>query len=156
MGVFVLDLYAASSGLADAHAALRAAHLATATPTLMGVGAFLGPWTHTRILVDLSLLSLSAGLFSVPLYAYVQQRSPHTHRARVMAANNILNALFMVTSALITGALLTWGVSISGIWLWLGVAHGLVCAVLLAQMPQLPRRFGVMLQQWVKAKGKAL
>jgi hypothetical protein len=73
-----------------------------------------------------------------------------------MAANNILNALFMVTSALVTGALLTWGVSISGIWLWLGVAHGLVCAVLLAQMPQLPRRFGVMLQQWVKAKEKAL
>ena len=136
MGVFVLDLYAASSTLADANAAL-------------------GPWAHTRILVDLSLLSLSAGLFSVPLYAYVQERSPHTHRARVMAANNILNALFMVTSALVTGALLTCGVSISGIWLWLGVAHGLVCALLLARMPQLPRRFWVMLQQWVKAKGKA-
>jgi hypothetical protein len=55
----------------------------------------------------------------------------------------------------VTGALLTWGVSISGIWLWLGVAHGLVCALLLARMPQLPMRFWVMLQQWVKAKGKA-
>ena len=155
MGVFVLDLYAASSGLADAHEASRAADLSAAIVDLMGVGAFLGPWTHTRILVDLSLLSLSAGLFSVPLYAFVQQRSPHTHSARVMAANNILNALFMVTSALITGALLTWGVSISGIWLCLGVSHGLVCALLLARMPQLPSRFWVMLQQWVKAKGKS-
>jgi hypothetical protein len=49
---------------------------------------------------DLFLLSLFAGMYSVPMYALIQLRSPATHRARIIAANNILNALFMIVSAL--------------------------------------------------------
>ena len=50
-------------------------------------------------MVDLVLLSLFAGLYSVPMYALIQLRAPPTHRARIIAANNILNALFMIASA---------------------------------------------------------
>lgn len=55
-----------------------------------------GSWP---VLASLFWLSFSAGIFSVPMYALIQERSPDTHRARITAANNIINALFMIASA---------------------------------------------------------
>src|SRR6202007_2431460 len=60
---------------------------------------FFGHLRHWRILGDVFLLSACAGLYSVPLYALIQTRSAPTHRARIVAANNILNALFMIVAA---------------------------------------------------------
>jgi hypothetical protein len=57
-----------------------------------GAGGFLADPGHWRVMADLGLLALSAGLYSVPMYALIQLRSPPTHRARIIAANNILNA----------------------------------------------------------------
>ena len=57
-------------------------------------------------MADLALLSLFAGLYSVPMYALIQLRAQPSHRARIIAANNILNALFMIASAVIVGVLL--------------------------------------------------
>jgi hypothetical protein len=57
-------------------------------------------------MADLALLSLFAGLYSVPMYALIQLRAQPTHRARIIAANNILNALFMIASSVIAGVLL--------------------------------------------------
>ncbi len=47
-----------------------------------------------------TLLGISGGFYIVPLYAMMQAYSPRLHRARVVAANNILNAIFMVSSAI--------------------------------------------------------
>lgn len=55
-----------------------------------------GNW---RMLVDFLGIAMAGGFFVVPLNAYVQQATPLLKRARVIAANNILNALFMVASA---------------------------------------------------------
>jgi len=81
---------------------------------------------HWRVMADLVLLSLFAGLYSVPMYALIQMRSQPTHRARIIAANNILNALFMVVSALLAGALLSAGFGIIEIFLLTGLANLLV------------------------------
>ena len=51
------------------------------------------------------------GFYSVPLYALIQSRSQPTHRARIIAANNILNSLFMIVSALMAMALTRGGLS---------------------------------------------
>ena len=72
-----------------------------------------------RVLLDLGLLGLFGGFFIVPLYALVQQRSAEAQRARIIAANNILNAAFMVVGALAAAGLLGQGLSIP--WLF-GVA----------------------------------
>ncbi len=48
----------------------------------------------------ITLLGISGGFYIVPLYAMMQAYSPRSHRARVVAANNILNAVFMVSSAI--------------------------------------------------------
>ena len=73
-------------------------------------------------------LSTSGGVFVVPLFAFVQQQSPPERRARVIAAANVLNALFMVLSALVTVALLKAGIGIIGVFAVTGVGTLLVLA----------------------------
>ena len=46
------------------------------------------------------LLGVSGGFYIVPLYAMMQAKAPESHRARVVAANNIFNAIFMVVAAI--------------------------------------------------------
>ncbi|OYT85723.1 MAG: glycerol acyltransferase [Burkholderiales bacterium PBB6] len=128
MSVFAADLWLASSGLAEP----AARHT---------VSGFLAQTPHWRVLADLFLLSLSAGLFSVPMYALIQLRSPASHRARIIAANNILNALFMIGSSLGVGALLSHGVSIPQVFGWLALANALVALWIFLLVPEYLLRF---------------
>ena len=61
-----------------------------------------------RILFDLAMIGVSGGLYIVPLYALVQERSDSKHLSRVIAGNNIINALFMVGAALLAMFILTY------------------------------------------------
>jgi 1-acyl-sn-glycerol-3-phosphate acyltransferase len=127
MSVFAIDLYFASRGLpASAE---------------MGVGAFMQIPAHWRVMVDLALLSLFAGLYSVPMYALIQLRSQPTHRARIIAANNILNALFMIGSSVIAGALLAAHFTIPQIFLFTGIANAIVAGYIFLLVPEYLLRF---------------
>ncbi len=127
MSVFALDLYFASRGL----------------PPSAGYSAreFIGVAAHWRVLIDLGLLSLFAGLYSVPMYALIQLRSPPTHRARIIAANNILNALFMIASSVIVGALLAAGASIPQVFLFVALANVVVGIYIFLLVPEYLLRF---------------
>ncbi|TCB79542.1 MFS transporter [Acinetobacter sp. ANC 4173] len=57
-------------------------------------------WSYYHVMLAVTLLGISGGFYIVPLYAMMQAHSPRSHRARVVAANNILNAVFMVSSAI--------------------------------------------------------
>ncbi len=127
MSVFAIDLYFASRSLPDAE--------------LMGLAAFLAQPAHWRIMADLLLLSLFAGLYSVPMYALIQLRSPATHRARIIAANNILNALFMVVSAVLAGAMLALGFTVPQVFLAVGLANAVVGAYIFLLVPEYLLRF---------------
>ena len=128
MSVFSVDLYFASRGLPPVAEALK-------------LGAFMAQAAHWRVLADLTLLSLFAGLFSVPMYALIQMRSQPTHRARIIAANNILNALFMIASSVIAGALLGAGVSIPQLFLFVGLANAVVAFYIFMLVPEYLLRF---------------
>jgi 1-acyl-sn-glycerol-3-phosphate acyltransferase len=127
MTVFSVDLYFASRGLPDANA--------------LSLQAFLAQAAHYRVLADLALLSLFAGLYSVPMYALIQMRSLPTHRARIIAANNILNALFMIASALLAGGLLQAGFTIPQIFLVVGLANAVVAFYIFLVVPEYLLRF---------------
>lgn len=127
MSVFAIDLYFATRGLPPAQG--------------LGLAAFVADAAHWRVLLDLALLSLFAGLYSVPMYALIQMRSEPTHRARIIATNNILNALFMVASAVITGALLKAGFTIPQVFLFLGVANAVVAFYIFMLVPEYLLRF---------------
>ena len=57
-------------------------------------------WSYYHVMLAVTMLGISGGFYIVPLYAMMQAYSPRSHRARVVAANNILNAVFMVSSAI--------------------------------------------------------
>lgn len=85
---------------------------------------------YLRVLVDLVGIGICGGLFIVPLYAFIQHETPRAKRARIIAALNVINALFMVVSALagilVLGVL---GFSIPGFFLLLSLLNGLVLLV---------------------------
>jgi len=93
------------------------------------------------VMADLALLSLFAGLYSVPMYALIQLRSAVTHRARIIAANNILNALFMIVSSVLAGALLSAHFSIAQIFLFTGLANAVVAFYIFMLVPEYLLRF---------------
>ena len=127
MSVFAVDLYFAS------------VDLPASAP--LSVQQFLGVAAHWRVLADLALLSLFAGLYSVPMYALIQMRALPSHRARVIAANNILNALFMIGSALIVAALLNAGASVPQVFLAVGLANAVVATYIFLLVPEYLLRF---------------
>jgi 1-acyl-sn-glycerol-3-phosphate acyltransferase len=128
MSLFAIDLYFAS------HALPPAGHL-------IGVGEFFGKLAHWRILADLFLLAMFGGFYSVPLYALIQSRSQPTHRARIIAANNILNAFFMIASSLMAIALTSAGVGIPGIFLTTALLNVVVAAYIYSLVPEFLLRF---------------
>ena len=127
MSVFAVDLYFASRGLG-------------ASP-VMNLSVFIAQPAHWRVMADLMLLSLFAGLYSVPMYALIQLRSQSTHRARIIAANNILNALFMIVSAILAGALLKAGFTVPQIFLFVGLANAVVAFYIFLLVPEYLLRF---------------
>ena len=84
----------------------RAARAAGPLPTAADV---LAGGTGWRLLIDLVLLAACGGLFSVPLYALLQERSPPSHRARMVAANNVVNAIAIVIGAVVVAGLAAAG-----------------------------------------------
>ncbi|WP_180066978.1 MFS transporter [Acinetobacter sp. YH12129] len=85
--------------------ALYLAFSLTLVPTLTGPlitlsEVFHQGWGYYHVMIAVTLLGISGGFYIVPLYAMMQAYSPRSHRARVVAANNILNAVFMVSSAI--------------------------------------------------------
>ncbi|WP_042303965.1 MFS transporter [Paraburkholderia kururiensis] len=128
ISVFAIDLYFAS------HALPRAGHL-------LALGEFLRVPAHWRILADLYLLAMFGGFYSVPLYALIQSRSVPSHRARIIAANNILNSLFMIVSALMAVALTSAGVGIPGLYLVTALLNVAVAAYIYLLVPEFLLRF---------------
>ncbi len=113
LSVFGLDLSLASPVALPASAPLS-------VPELLQV------FSTWRVLFDLLAIGLFGGFYIVPLYVLVQMRSDLAHRARIIAANNIINALFMVVGALGAAALLGQGVLIPALFALAALANALV------------------------------
>jgi len=127
MTVFAVDLYFAS-----------AAFTPMANGTLAQFLAAPGAW---RIVADLALLALSAGLYSVPLYALIQSRAERSHVARIVAANNILNAVFMVVASLAATGLLAAGLTIPQLFFVTALMNAAVAVYIYRLVPEFLLRF---------------
>ena len=123
--------------------------------TLFGVDLFLaspaqaehaGSWlqvaaTHWRVLADIALIGLFGGFYIVPLYALIQTRSEKSHQSRIIAANNILNAAFMVLSAGVTLLLFRLGLSIPQLFLATALFNAVVAIYIYTLVPEFLMRF---------------
>ncbi|MBY4729508.1 MFS transporter [Cupriavidus pauculus] len=128
MTVFAVDLYFATHG-----------H--TTGAALSGVSGFLAQSGHWRVLFDLFGVAMFGGFYSVPLYALIQSRCAPTHRARIIAANNILNSFFMIGASLLGVAMTQAGYSIPQLFLVVGLLNAVVAIYIYTLVPEFLLRF---------------
>lgn len=128
MTAFCVDLYFARPGLALASG--------------LDVGTFIDAPGSWRIMADLTLIGLFAGLYIVPLFALVQSRTPKGELSRVIAGLNIQNAFFIVMAAMVGIAVQRFlGWSIPEVFLALGIANALVAILIFSIVPEFFLRF---------------
>ena len=127
LSLFAVDLYFAQP---TAHA------IAVST-----VSDFLSRPGSWRVLIDLSLLGAFGGFYSVPLYALIQKRSKRRHLSRIIAANNIINSVFMVAASALAVTLLRLGLSIPELFLVLAVLNIAVAVYIYGLLPEFLMRF---------------
>src|SRR5258706_10162209 len=137
MTVFAVDLWFATHGMVSD---TKVATLVSDN-NLRSVGQFLADWHSWRVMADLFLLALFGGFFSVPLYALIQARAEPSHRARIIAANNILNALFIIVAALMSKALLDSGLGFPELFLVVGLMNAAVAGYIYMLVPEFLMRF---------------
>jgi len=125
--LFAVDLYFASP--------------AAPSPTELGAMQFLAQAGAWRVLFDLGMIGVFGGFFVVPLYALIQQRAPREATSRVIAANNILNAVFIVAAALFGAMLLKLGLTIPELLLVTGILNVVVAAYIYTLVPEFLLRF---------------
>ncbi len=127
MTLFAVDAYFAARG-----------YLPPGDP---GIVAFLSHWGGVRIAIDLLMLALSCGLYSVPLYALIQARSDRAFTARIVAANNILNSLFMIVASVMAALLLRNGLTIAELFLVTAALNMAVAVYIYRLVPEFLLRF---------------
>lgn len=113
-----------------------------ATSHVLSWQTFLGRPESYRLLFDLAGLGISGGIFIVPLYAFVQERAEESFRARTIAVINIMNALFMVGSA-ITGMIFLglMDLSIPDFFLVISIMNIVVCLYVFLHVDEFAIRF---------------
>ena len=107
--IFVLDLYFATP--------------LNNSEQITNISIFLNEPKNWRIIFDLIMIGASGGIFSVPLYANIQKQANVKYLSRIIAANNILNAVFMVSASLLAIITLTSGLSILEFFVLLSIMN---------------------------------
>jgi MFS family permease len=127
LSVFAIDLFFAVNAIPT-----------PTTDELLAVSNMFEHAYYWRVMLDIIMLGMSGGFYIVPLYAYMQEQSPETHRARIIAANNILNALFMVVSAIISIIVLSiLKYSLASLFLFTAILSALVCGLVIYKLQRL-------------------
>ena len=125
LSLFALDLYLATPSVA----------VSTNTP-LLSFSTYFSSFANCRIAIDFFLFSMCTGLFIVPLYTYLQITGNNNQRARIIAANNILNALAMVIGSILVMLMIAYHFTIAAVFLVLAIANALIAWFLKQLLPQ--------------------
>ena len=95
-----------------------------------------------RILIDMAMLGAFGGLYSVPLYAFIQQRAKRQHLSRIIAGTNIINSFFMVCANILAVVLLNFaGISIPEFFVVLAALNAVVAIYIYSLLPEFLMRF---------------
>jgi hypothetical protein len=107
----------------------------------LGLREFLATPGNFRILFDLLMIGVFGGFYIVPLYSLVQTRAERSHLSRVIAANNILNALFMVVATIMAIVLFNYGFNIPEVLLITAILNAAVAVYIFSLVPEFVMRF---------------
>ena len=99
-------------------------HLISESDQLIGLNYFLSSAIlNWFIILGLLTIAISSGIYVVPLYALMQQRSEAKYLSRIIAANNVFNALFMIFASLVAAILFSLHFNVLEIFLVVGIAN---------------------------------
>ena len=132
LSVFAIDLYFAQPEMSTMA-------VSTTSELLSRPGS-------SRILFDIAMLGAAGGIYSVPLYALIQERAPRHHLSRIIAANNILNSLFIVSAAILALVTLNAGLSIPEFFVLIALMNAAFAAWIYLSLPEFWRRF----RAWIR------
>jgi len=125
MTLFAVDLYFASQNFVGGNGS-----------ELMTVGQFMSHLANIRIVIDLVVIAIFGGIYIVPLYAIVQDRSPPAKRSRMIASINIFNSFFMTVSAIGSAMLISWGFTIPEVFLIVAILNAFVALYICKMLPE--------------------
>jgi 1-acyl-sn-glycerol-3-phosphate acyltransferase len=136
MTIFILDLFFARPSW-------------TADPNqLLSLSQFLNTDVGPRLLFDFLMMSVFGGFFMLPLYTFIQDRSEPESRSRVIAGNNVMNAIFMVASSIMIILFQSLKLSYPQMFLILAVMNFSVAVYIYFKIPEFTLRF----LSWVLAR----
>lgn len=135
LSFFGIDLYASSTSIHAGYSGI-----------VLNYTSFLSGFNHVRLLADIVLIGLFAGFYIVPLYVLIQTRVAQKVQSRVIAANNIMNAFFMVASAGFSVWVFNTGHTIPQLFLITALLNALVMVYLCLRQPEYFTQF----IRWVK------
>lgn len=139
LSLFGIDLSISSTSIHEASSGM-----------LLDYKSFLTQLNHWRLLADIALIGLFGGFYIVPLYVLIQTRADKHYQSRVIAANNIMNAFFMVASAAFSVWIFKMGYSIPQLFLYTAILNALVIMYLCLRQPEYFTQFLV----WVKSSSR--
>ena len=113
----------------------------SSSSTLIGFYGFIIDQANWRLIIDIFLLGTFGGIYIVPLYALIQTRSKPNRRSRVIAGNNILNALFIVIAGLYAIFLLNAGLTIPQLFFVAAILNAVVAIYIYTLIPEFIMRF---------------
>lgn len=105
-------------------------HMAAPSGELIHLGNYFNSAAHIRILVDLAIMSFCGGLFIVPLYALLQTDSAEGERARIIASNNVVNAMFISVASVLCAVMYRLGFEVLDVLLVFAALNVPVIALL--------------------------
>ncbi|MBC8210035.1 MAG: MFS transporter [Gammaproteobacteria bacterium] len=108
--------------------------------TLLSPLEFIEISANIHVMFVIFILGVFGGLYIVPLFALVQKRSEVDKRARIIAANNVLNALFMVLATVFSMLVLGSGLSIKLLLLFIALLNLIVAGLIMLQVPEFMQR----------------
>lgn len=113
MSIFIIDLFFASQQVMHGVQPIE-----LVTPVL-----YFKTFDHWRIVIDLFFITFCGGIYIVPLYSILQYRAKNEFKARIIASNNIMNALWMTIGAIATGVMLKLKFTIPQMFLMVGILN---------------------------------
>jgi MFS family permease len=122
--------------------------------TLLSVSQFLCAPGGLHVLLALLMIAVFSGFYTVPLMTFIQQRSAVTERSRVIAGNNILNALLIVTSSVVLVVMVAGGLAFPAIFLVLALLNLVVTSCVFTAMPEFWQRFAAWFKQLLRMKNE--
>ena len=97
----------------------------------MNLAQYLQHFSDIRIAADLFMMAVGGGLFIIPLYTQLQTRSAPELRARTIASNNVMNAIFIAASSLGSAAFYAAGLQVLDVLLFFSLANLPIIAFML-------------------------